>query len=532
GAAPRPAGPGGTRAGRGAAPRQVRAPGEAPLRALHGFLRDRLAGLVSAVHLLPVFPWSSDDGYAVEDFASIDPALGDWDDVAAIARDFDVMLDVVMNHVSASHPWLTGFLGGDPAFGRHFLEVEPGTDLSGVVRPRTTPLLTPFPSSAGERLLWTTFSADQVDLNYAEPAVLARMLEVVLDILGSGATLLRLDAVGYTWKEPGTSCLNLAGAHHLVRAVRSAVDAAAPGAAVVTETNVPQPDNVAYFGDGAAEAHAVYQFSLPPLVLHALMFGTAERLSPWISELEPAPPGCAYLDILATHDGIGLMPAHGILPEAEIAEMVERVRRHGGLVTMRDTPFGPRPYELNSTLFDALSDPNAGEPESLGIDRHLAASSIMLALAGVPGIYVHSLFGTPNDREAANASGIPRRINRRRFERAALETELGDPRSRARRVFDGTVRLLRARGSHPAFRPDSPQRVLEAPSGVLALERGSDATGRVRCLVNLTTDEQTVPAPEGIDLLAGRSVAAEDVFRLGPYEVAWIAEDRRPQPPG
>ena len=271
----------------------------------------------------------------------------------------------------------------------------------------------------------------------------------------------------------------------------------------------------------------MYQFSLPPLVLHALLFGTAERLAPWIDALEPPPPGCAFLDMLATHDGIGLMPAQGILPEADIAEMVDRVVRHGGLVAMRDTPLGPRPYELNSTLFDALSDPNADEPESTRIARHLAAGSIMLALEGVPGLYVHSLFGTPNDRAGADASGMPRRINRRRFDLAALEAELADPGSRARRVFDGTARMLRSRRSHPAFRPDSPQRVLEAPPGVLALERGSEATGRVCCLVNLTAGERTVPAPgDGTDLLTGRTARTGDRLRLRPYEAVWFAGSR------
>src|SRR4051794_36897959 len=223
-------------------PDQVRAPGEAPLATLHRFLRERLAGLVSAVHLLPISPWSSDDGYAVVDYSSVDPALGGWEDVAGIAEDVEVMLDLVMNHVSASHEWLAGFLADDPEYERHFIEVAPGTDLSSVVRPRSAPLLTAFPSARGDRLLWTTFSADQVDLNYHEPRVLARMAEVVMDALEHGASLLRLDAVGYTWKELGTSCLNLPGAHGLVRVVRAIVDAVAPGAGVVTETNVPQPD--------------------------------------------------------------------------------------------------------------------------------------------------------------------------------------------------------------------------------------------------------------------------------------------------
>jgi sucrose phosphorylase len=508
-------------------PDQVRAPGVAPLRTLRGFLRERLSGLVSAVHLLPIAPWSSDDGYAVTDHSSVDPALGTWDDVSAIAGDFEVVLDVVLNHVSSEHAWLARYLDGDPEFAAHFIEVEPGTDLSAVVRPRATPLVTPFSAPGGERRLWTTFSPDQVDLNYRNPRVLARLLDVVFGYVDRGAGLLRLDAVGYAWKESGTSCLNLPDAHRLVRALRAAVDAVSPHTAILTETNVRQPDNVAYFGDGRPEAHIVYQFSLPPLVLHAMLFGTTERLAPWVDAFEPPPAGCAFLDMLASHDGIGLMPAQGVLPESEIADMVDAVLRHGGLASMRDTPLGPRPYELNSTWFDALSDPNGDEPEPLRIDRHLAANSILLALAGIPGVYAHSLFGTPNDRDAADASGIPRRINRRKLDLATLDAELADPASRSRRVFDGVAGMLRARRSHPAFRPDAPQRVLEAPPGVLAVERGSGSTGRVWCMANLTSGERAVTAPgDGTELLTGRRAAGGESLRLQPYEVAWLAGPR------
>jgi len=513
---------------------QIQAPGEPPLRVLHRFLRKRLSGLVSAVHLLPISPWSSDDGFAVVDFDRVDPALGDWGDVRRIARDFEVMLDVVLNHTSAKSPWLAGFLAGDPEFRGHYVEVAAGTDLAGVVRPRAKPLLTIFDGPAGRRLLWTTFSSDQVDLNYRNPRVLHRMLDVILGDLDRGATFLRLDAVGYAWKEPGTSCLNLPGAHHLVRAIRAAVDAVAPGAAIVTETNVPQHENVAYFGDGAPEAQVVYQFSLPPLVLHALLFGTAKHLARWIDSLAPPPPGCAFLNMLATHDGIGLMPATGLLSDAEISDTVDRVLAHGGLVSMRDTRTGPRPYELNSTLFDALSDPATNGPDAQrrAVGRHLAANAVMLMLAGIPGVYVHSLFGTSNDRGGADATGIPRRINRRRFGEQEILAELAAPRSRAAAIFDGFERLLRARASHAAFRPDSPQCVLDAPEGILAVERGSTATGRVQCLVNLTSHAAAFPVPEArLDLLSGVPIPSGSL-QLEPYDLVWLADPgTRSSPP-
>ena len=503
---------------------QVTSPGEAPLRTLHGFLRRHVADLVNVVHVLPPFPSTSDDGFAVVDHTSVDSDLGTWDDLSAIARDFGLMLDVVLNHVSASHPWLARFLADDPRFARFFIEVPPEADLSSVVRPRSRPLVTTFASPEGPRRLWTTFSADQVDLNYRNPEVLVRLVDVVLGAVAHGASLLRLDAVGYAWKERGTSSLNLDGAHRLVRVLRAALDEAAPSVALVTETNVPHEANVAYFGDGSDEAQAVYQFALPPLVLHAFLTGDAERLATWLERVEPPPPGCTFLNFLGSHDGIGLLPAQGLLDAAEVDALVEAVVRHGGLVSTRDTPQGERPYELNATVFDALSDPAGGEPEDLRAARFMAAESLMLMLRGVPAIWVHSLFGSPNDRAGADATGVPRSINRARFDREALEATLADPRSRPRRILEAHARMLRARSSHPAFSPDAPQRVLDAPGGVLAIERGGPGIGTVTCLVNVTNEPRVLPwSTDGVDLLTGNRPAGDGRMAFGPYETMWLA---------
>ncbi|MFL5799370.1 MAG: sugar phosphorylase [Actinomycetota bacterium] len=509
-------------------PDQISAPGEAPLRTLNGFLRKRLEGLVTAVHVLPIFPATSDDGFAVQDYTAVDPRLGDWDDVSAIAGDHDVMLDLVLNHVSASHPWLQGFLADDPSYRDHFIEVRQDAELQGILRPRAHPLVTAFPARGGERSLWTTFSRDQVDLNYRNPRVLARMVDVMLTYVSRGAALLRLDAVGYTWKELGTTCFNLPGAHRLVRVFRAALDAVAPSVALVSETNASYADNVSYFGDGTDEAQVVYQFTLPPLVVHAIHTGDAGRLSSWLGAMERPPDGCTFLNFVGSHDGIGLMPAEGFLSDEEVDALADRIIRHGGLVSQRDTPRGPRPYELNSTLFGALSDPAAGEPESLQVSRFLAANAVMLMLAGIPGIYVHSLFGSANDGAAAQETGIARRINRARFDAAGLESVLANEGSRARRVFDGFSALLRARAAHPAFRPDAPQRVVEASPGVLAVERGSEETGRVLCAVNLAASPGWVGSPRpASDLLSGRPAGAGERIDLGTYQCAWLAEPTR-----
>ena len=232
---------------------QVRAPSEAPLATLGRFLRDHTRGVVSGLHLLPHFPATSDDGFAVADFAAVDPALGEWRHVEDLAADFRLMLDAVLNHTSASHPWFTGWLSGDPRYAGFYLDVDPATDLTSVVRPRTTPLLTPFESGEGTRHVWTTFSADQVDLNYANPEVLLAATKELLRYVGHGARMLRLDAVAFLWKQPGTPCIHLPQTHEIIRLWRTVLDAVAPGTLLVTETNVPHRENLTYFGNGADE---------------------------------------------------------------------------------------------------------------------------------------------------------------------------------------------------------------------------------------------------------------------------------------
>jgi sucrose phosphorylase len=281
---------------------QIQSSGEPPLRTLHRFLRSRMAGLVSAVHLLPISPWSSDDGFAVIDYSKVDPALGDWGDVSRIAADHEVMLDVVLNHASSRHRGWPGSSPATPSTTGTSSRVPAGTDVSTVVRPRARPLLTAFDGPAGRRLLWTTFSPDQVDLNFGNPRVLRRMVEVLLDDIEHGATLLRLDAVGYTWKEPGTPCINLPRTHHLCGRSEPRSTPSPPARRSSRRTNVAQPENIAYFGDGAREAQVVYQFSCRRSSSTRLLFGTAERLAPWISSLPSPPPGCAFLNMVATHD--------------------------------------------------------------------------------------------------------------------------------------------------------------------------------------------------------------------------------------
>ena len=488
---------------------QVREPGVAPLRTLGEFLAEHAAGAVSGVHLLPFYPSSSDDGFSVVDYRAVDPSLGDWDDVCRLGGRFDLMFDAVFNHVSAQSEWFQSFLGGDPRRRGWFITVDGDPDLSQVVRPRTLPLLTPFQTAAGEKKVWTTFSADQVDLDLHDPDVLLALVDVLLFYVERGARFVRLDAIAYLWKEIGTSCIHLPQTHRAVQLMRAVLDEVAPGVMLITETNVPHRDNVSYFGDGGNEAQLVYNFALPPLVLHSIAAGSGAALTRWAAALEAPSRGTTFFNFLASHDGIGVNPVRGILGEDEIDALVRLAPAHGGYVSRKHDPEGTSsPYELNVNYFDALSDPAAGEPEETGIRRFVAAHAIMLAMPGVPGIYFHSLFGSRGDRAGAETSGIPRRINRQKLARAGLESELADPSSRRARVLFELKTLLRQRQASPAFHPAGRCQVLATDPRVFALRRSSpDGAATALCLHNVSAD----------------TVRAEGRV-LGPYQVLWSPE--------
>ncbi|GIW33835.1 sugar phosphorylase [Meiothermus sp.] len=494
---------------------QITQAGEAPLQTLQRFLRQYLHGVFSGVHILPFYPYTSDDGFSVVDFKQVKPEWGSWEHIQAIAQDFRLMADLVCNHVSAWSPWFQAFLRDDPRYQNYFIVVKPGTDLSKVFRPRALPLLTPFQTRSGEKLVWTTFSPDQVDLNFANPAVLLEVLDALLFYVKNGAQLIRLDAVGFIWKEPGTSCMHLEGAHRIVKLMRLVLDAVAPQVVLITETNVPHRDNIAYFGNGRDEAQMVYQFPLPPLVLHTFRTGDASKLAAWAAGLESPSEQTTFFNFLASHDGLGVVPAQGLLEPEEIAALVQQALDHGGRVNYKDTPEGPVPYELCLTLFDALNPPYSEEPEDLQIDRFLAAQAILLSLQGVPGVYIHSLFGSPSDHAGLEESGINRRLNRHKFTGPELEGLLGNPHTRAYKILQRMTHLIKVRASHPAFHPGAPQVVMESRE-VLRIIRGY-RDRQVGCYINVTPKPQLINRV-GRDLISGKYFSGQ----IPPYGVLWL----------
>lgn len=515
----------------------VQAEGEPPLRTLRGFLDDHVSDLLGGVHLLPIHPSTSDDGFAVADYDRVDAALGDWGDVAAYRPRYDLMLDAVVNHVSASHPWVRGWARGDPAYDGFVIDVDPQVDLSRVTRPRTTPLLTPMGTAGGTRHVWTTFSADQVDLDVANPEVLLALTDVLLRYMEVGANRLRLDAVAFLWKEIGTSCIHLPQTHEIVRLWRSVVDAVAPDTLIVTETNVPQEENLRYFGDGTDQAHLVYQFPLAPLVLHAFHTEDARTLRLWLSQQTAPSPQTTFLNFLGCHDGIGLRPVEGILPQQDLYDLVTRVQAHGGGVSLRAHPDGSAsPYELNSVYFDALNNPEAGESMETQVARFMSAQAILLAVAGIPALYLHALVGSRNWREGMATTGKLRTINREKLDRDVLESELADPLSLRRAVLDRWRPRLRARRSRAAFHPNAEQRLPPVDPGLLVVDRvATDGADRVLCVHNVTGHPVTLsldaraglPARAELAALVSNLKAVTDArgglsLKVPPYGVGWF----------
>ncbi|HEX9332190.1 MAG TPA: sugar phosphorylase, partial [Anaerolineales bacterium] len=514
-------------------PDQVQEAGKHPLAVLADVCERFMMDTITGIHILPFYPWTSDDGFSVVDYREVDTHYGDWSDIAKLGNHFRLMFDAVINHVSISSNWFQSMLAGVSHYRDYFVVPKESDDLTHVVRPRALPLLTSYQTAEGEKKIWTTFSADQVDLNYANSKVLLEILDLLLFYVTKGAEFIRLDAIAYLWKEAGTSCINLPQTHRIIQLFRATLDEVAPNVMLITETNVPHADNISYFGDGTNEAQMVYNFSLPPLVLHAFQTGSAETLSRWADSLELPSDKVTFFNFLASHDGIGLNPLRGILPEAEIEEVVSRVQLHGGLVSFKSDVDGTqRPYELNINYFDALNDPNMDEPLDLQIDRFVTAHAILLAMQGVPGIYFHSLVGSRGWLEGVRASGQNRTINRKKFQWDELIRAIEDPNARQARVFFRLRHLLKIRRRHTAFHPHALQKIVySAPEVFGVLRISPDERDRVLCLQNVSGYQvslNSLPIPDERfhnprNLINGKFIEDKELISMEPYQTLWLA---------
>lgn len=497
---------------------QISTSSEVPLGTLHTFANKYLKNAVTSIHLLPFYPYTSDDGFSVVDYLVVDKNLGDWSHVQAMRQDYHLMFDAVINHVSASGAWFQGFLRDEEPYKNYFIVESPEVDLSGVVRPRTSPLLTKFETPSGTKHVWTTFSADQLDINYDNPEVLLEIIKTLLLYVEKGADIIRLDAVTYLWKEVGTTCVHHPKTHRVLKLFRTMMEEVAPHVVLLTETNVPHEENISYFGNGHDEARMVYNFALPPLTLYTFLKQDSSHLQQWAKSLTTPSDETCFFNFLASHDGIGVRPVESILGGAEIDFLVESVKSHGGLISYKNNSDGSQsPYEMNIVYFDALNNPNGDESLEHQVKRFLAAHSIMVSLAGVPGIYVHSLLGSRSHHEGVKQTGHNRSINREKFRLEKLESELADANGLRGQVLNGLTKFLQIRQREKAFHPQASQEVLQTQKEVFALKRGEG----VYCLHNVSTSVQEVRLPvDTIDLLTGAEETEK--VRLEALQTKWL----------
>ncbi|MGB0504369.1 MAG: sugar phosphorylase, partial [Thalassolituus sp.] len=504
---------------------------ETPLDTLATFLRERLTGVVNSVHILPFFPYSSDDGFSVIDYYQVNSDWGDWSDVAKVAQNFDLMIDLVINHCSRENLWFVDYIGNHQPYCDYFIEVDPETDVSMVTRPRNTPLLTPVHTHRGVRHVWATFSEDQIDLNFANPDVLLEFIRIYLFYIEQGARFIRLDAVAFLWKQLGTNCLHLKQTHEAVKLLRDVINFVAPEVVMITETNVPVKENLSYFGE-SDEAHMVYQFGLPPLVLHALNRGNASFLTDWADDIPVLPEGCSYLNFTASHDGIGVRPVEGILPEREVQDLIDSMHRFGGFVSMKANSDGTEsPYEINITLFDACMGTRRGVDHHQ-VPRFLCSQAIMLAMQGIPAVYIHSLTASPNDLDHVEQTGRTRSINRRIWDKNELEYLLGNPVTHQAEVFTTLTRMIRIRRDQKAFNPDARQDVIKINTDLFILKRTStDGEQRIYTISNVTERILRLPLASlgflenGLkDILALESTTIDEELVLYPYQTVWLTQ--------
>jgi len=512
---------------------QVSKNSEPTLQTLNEFMNNHLKGVINSVHILPFYPYSSDDGFSVVDYKEVDPHMGSWREIEHLSDDYRIMVDGVINHISQFSSWFKAYLSGDKNYDDFFIELDPTTDLSKVVRPRASPLLHEYLDDHGKiHNIWTTFSKDQVDLNYKSYKVLCAVLDAMFFYIEKGATLIRLDAIAFIWKEIGTQCVHLAQTHELIQLMREVLHEVAPEVIIITETNVPHHENISYFGRGDDEAQMVYNFALPPLLLNSIIHSNTQKLTSWAKTLELPSNKVCFFNFTASHDGIGLRPVKDLLNDEEINDIVKNVENNGGLVSYRSEEDGSKsPYELNCSYIDALTNPL--EEQLIRIKRMLVTQATVLAMPGVPGIYFHSMVGSQNYKDGVKHSGINRTINREKHNIDWLEKELSTLGSLAKTIFDSYKRMISIRINEEAFNPFGEFNFLSLDDRVFTIDKFNiKKTTRILALNNYSNEKVTITLPKEIKLplcdilsssFSDQSTEKNELtITLEPYQIMWL----------
>jgi sucrose phosphorylase len=506
--------------------------GETALATLNRFLNEYVQDCINTVHILPFYPYSSDDGFSIVNYKGVCPLKGSWKDIAELSKNHRLMFDGVINHMSQLSRWFNHYLDNDPEFANFFIDLDPLTDLSAVVRPRTSPLLTEFTDPEGKiRHIWSTFSNDQVDLNYGNYKVLLKVLDVLLFYVEHGASLLRLDAIAFIWKEIGSSCVHLPQTHELIQLMRQVIHEVAPEVLIMTETNVPHDENISYFGEGDDEAQMVYNFALPPLLAFSILKGDTSKLTAWAKTLTLPSDKVCFFNFTASHDGVGVRAVNDILDEDELNFLLKSCEDHGGLVSYRAVGDETKsPYELNCSYIDILTHPK--ENISLRVKRMILSQAVMLAMPGVPGIYFHSLVGSSNYHEAVRKTRRNRAINRENLNFDNIKEQLDEDGSLRKLLFKRYKQLISIRINEAAFNPFSKFEFLDFGKEIFAVRQyAQDEDESILALHNFSDHEVVVDLKQVtsetlIDIIA-HNIGIKNKVKMQPYDILWLKKQKK-----
>ncbi|MXX09661.1 MAG: glycosidase [Synechococcus sp. SB0667_bin_8] len=509
----------------------VTAADEPALAVLNRFLSQDYGTVgLPVLHVLPFLRSSSDRGFAVCDHTRLEPHFGDWRHLQQLAHGRRLMADLVVNHVSASHPWVQQFRRGQ-APGSFMVMAPPALQgWDNVVRPRSSVLFTLMDTHQGLRPVWTTFGPDQVDLDWSRLEVLESFARLMHTYVDHGITWVRLDAVGFLWKEPYTTCLHHPKTRILVQALRLLLERYTCNGVLLTETNVPEEENLSYLRSGD-QAHVAYNFPLPPLLLEALLSNRCDLINRWLARWPRLPRGSAMLNFTASHDGIGLRPAEGLISPERLSNLLMRCEERGGLVSHRTEADGSlSPYELNISWWSAMAGP-ATTPRRLQLERFLASQLLVMALPGVPAFYLPTLLAAGNNHPTYCKTGCRRDLNRPRFDLQALRQDLENTDSPASIIRILMAHALGIRAQLPAFHPETPMALLSPErSDMIVLQRGHRDDPDNLWVVQSFREEAVEldvslldPRHDGCwrDRLSQRVVTGPRLA-LSPYEVLWL----------
>ncbi|MGA0412195.1 MAG: alpha-amylase family glycosyl hydrolase [Candidatus Puniceispirillales bacterium] len=496
------------------------------------FYQKYFSTFIDTIHFLPFFTSSGDGGFSVKDHEEIDPAYGNWKEISGFSKNATIMTDLVLNHASSQGKWYRNFIENKRPGKDYFFTIDNNYDCSNVIRPRDHELLKDIKLEIGNKKLWCTFSYDQIDLNFRNPDVLLEFVKLIIKLSSYGVKIFRLDAVAFIWKESGTTCLNLPQTHEIIKLLRDIVDQLDENIVIVTETNLPKNENLSYFGKND-EAHWIYNFSLPPLIIYTFLFGDSSSITKWSMKMPPAQFGNAYLNFIASHDGIGMRPAEGVLSDEDINNMLTRLKKNGSEFSMRKLKgTEDKVYEANISLFSALQNIDTDSNGIFALDRFIAAHCIILAIEGVPAFYFNSFFGTKNDKQSYLKSGIKRDLNRHKWNFSDLVSKIDDDQTHEFKCFSILKELISIRKSQPAFHPNATQFTLNIDQSVFAVWRQSkNRKQSIFAITNVTSSKfifntnmiNLIDDEEWYDLLNPKTnFQDEQKIELNPYQTIWI----------